>query len=140
MMRKTTIRNAFATAGAYYISLWVAPAVVMAFTPITNRVIFTGAFEAAVVMPLLTGFPMALVAAAAGAVTAWLVESRRAVRWAFLPATLYAVFSLVGHHWATPPQPADRVAQLLQAILPAAACLLGAALVERRLYDREDHR
>jgi len=58
------------------------------------------------------------------------------MRWSLLPATLYAVFSLVGHHWVTPPQTADRVAQLLEAILLAAACLLGAALVERRKRTR----
>ena len=103
----------------------------MAFAPITNRLTFTGEFEAAVVMPLVMGFPMALVAGAAGAVTEWLVESRHPLRWAFLPATLYAVVGLVGHHWVRPPQAADRVAEVLEAALPALTCLVGAMLAER---------
>ena len=103
----------------------------MAFAPITNRLTFTGEFEAAVVMPLVMGFPMALVTGAAGAVTEWLVESRHPLRWAFLPATLYAVVGLVGHHWVRPPQAADRVAEVLEAALRALTCLVGAVLAER---------
>ena len=131
-MQKTTIRNTFVSAGAYYISMWIASSIVMTFAPITNGLTFSGEFGAAVMMPRVRGIPMALVAAATGAVTGWLVESRHAVRWAVLPAALYATFSLLGHHWVRPPQAADRVAQLLEAVLPALACLLGAALVERR--------
>jgi hypothetical protein len=142
-MRKTTVRNAFAAAGTYYVfAMWVAPVVLMAFAPITNRLFFTGAFAIAVVMPLVTGLPMALVAGATGAATGLVVDSRHGLRWAFLPATLYAVSSLVGYHWVRPPQFGDRVAQVLQAAEPAVACLLGAALVEmgKRMQPRARER
>jgi len=64
----------------------------IAFGKLTQGHIYTGDFSAAFVMPLVTNLPKAIVAAAAGAVLAWLVESERpVVSWAIFPALLYGV-------------------------------------------------
>jgi hypothetical protein len=131
-MRKTLARNVLVSGGAYYASLWVIPPVTMAFAPITNGVPFLDGFETAVLMPLVLGIPSALVAAGAGALTAWLVESVHAWRWAVLPAVLYAVFTFNGNHWLVPPKIDQRVGQAIQALLPAVACVLAAIFVQRR--------
>lgn len=131
-MRKTLIRNGLISGGAFYASLWVVPPVTMAFAPITNGLTFLDGVETALIMPLVLGIPLALVAAAAGASTTWLVESNQALRWAVLTAVPYAVFSFLGHHWLVPPRLDQRIGQVVQALLPAVACVLGAIFVERR--------
>jgi hypothetical protein len=133
-MRKKAIRNILLSAGAYYVSSWFETAVVLAFAPITNRLRFTGDFEATVVMPIALGIPSALVMAITGAATAWVVESERPTLWALLPAVAYGISSAVAPHWVRPPETtADRVFPVLQALFPAVACIAGAATLRTRL-------
>jgi hypothetical protein len=82
-MRKETIRNLLIIAGAYYLSVWLEMAAVLAVAPITNRLTFTGEFEGVLVMPIVLGIPSAIVMAIMGAAAAWAVESVRPMLWHF---------------------------------------------------------
>lgn len=100
-----------------------------AYWNLTNHIHYFGDFQAAVVMPLVTVLPEAVVAVGVGASVAWLVESKRPLVWAIWPSVLYAVFS---QHWARPPMLVDRIAQVIGAAFLAVACLFGAIIAIRR--------
>jgi hypothetical protein len=106
-MEKTQLRNIAASAGAYYFSLWVTPLLAWGFWKLLSRPAhpYRGDFEEKILMPLLIHLPAALVAVAVGALVVWLVESQTPVRWAALPAALFAYFGYTGHHWAIQPSP-----------------------------------
>ena len=82
-------------------------------------------------MPFVTAGLHALVAFAAGAIAAWLVDSERPLRWAILLAALYVFFGAFGYQWAQQPSFRDRSAQLLGPVIMGISCLLGAAFVLR---------
>jgi hypothetical protein len=124
-------RNLLIGAGAYYLSRWLGLPLAFAFGRLTQGFIYRGDFNTAVVGPLVMHLPWALVAPAAGATVVLLVESERPVRWAILPALLYALLSFLGYHWARPPVTLDRVAQTVGALFPALACLVGAMVAAR---------
>jgi ABC-type amino acid transport system permease subunit len=124
-------KNLLLGAGAYYIAAWLSMPLAIAFGKLTQGHIYTGDFSAAFVMPLVTNLPKAIVAAAAGAVLAWLIESERPVVWAIFPALLYGVLGFLGYRWARPPAVVDRVKQTIGALFPALACVVGALVAER---------
>jgi hypothetical protein len=122
-----TIRNILLTAGAYYLSIWAEAPAVIAFAAITNRLTYTGDFEAAVLMPIVMGIPSAVVMALTGAGTTWAVSSRRPVLWSLLPALAYATSSAFAPHWSRSPETtADHVRLAVRALFPAVACVAGA--------------
>lgn len=122
-------KNLLIGAGAYYISGWVGIPLAFGFGKLTQGLTYTGDFNGNVVMPLVGHLPRAIVAAAAGAAVAWLVESDRPVIWGFFPALLYGLLGFLGYHWARPPVFLDRIAQSIGALFPAFACVVGALIV-----------
>ncbi len=131
-MRKSAVRNLLVGAGALLLSLWVEGPALLAFSPISNRLVFTGPFEGIVLMPIVLALPSALVLAAAGALVAWLVESPRPALWALFPAVAYGVLSALSPSWVREPVTAsDRVHLLLREWFPAVACIAGAVLSAR---------
>jgi hypothetical protein len=131
-MIEVTARNLLIGGGAYYLSWWLAYPLALGYGKLTERIIYRGDFAGAVVMPLVTGLPYAVVAVGVGASVAWLVESEQPLRWAMFPAALYAFFAFFGHHWASPPRSIDREAQVIGALFLAVACLAGAMVAARR--------
>jgi hypothetical protein len=137
-MRKETIRNLLIIAGAYYLSVWLEMAAVLAVAPITNRLTFTGEFEGVLVMPIVLGIPSAIVMAIMGAAAAWAVESVRPMLWALLLGLAYGISSALAPHWARAPETAaDRVFLALRVLFPAIACIAGAATLGARLRHSE---
>jgi len=130
-MVKDKIRNLLVGYGVYYASWWVAYPLAFAFGKLTERIIYRGEFAGAVVMPLVTTFPYALVAFGVGASVAWLVDSERPLRWAIFPAGLYIFYGTIGYHWARQPVLLDRIAQVIDATFMGIACLGGAWIAVR---------
>jgi hypothetical protein len=126
------VRNLLVGAGAYYLSWWVSPLLEIGFGKLTNGITYTGDFSSGVVMPIVTGLPVALVAAVVGASVVWIVESETPFRWSIFPAALYAFFGYTGYHWARPPVFIDRLTQAVTALFLALACLGGGILAVKR--------
>jgi hypothetical protein len=131
MMARDKVKNLVVGYGVYYVSWWVAYPLAFAYGKLTERIIYRGEFAGAVVMPLVTTVPYALVAVGVGACVAWLVESERPIRWAIFPAALYVFFGTIGYHWARRPILLDRVAQVVDAMFLAIACIGGAMIAVR---------
>ena len=132
LIKPKIITNLLVGYGAYSISWWVAYPLAFAYGKLTTGIIYPGEFGSAVLLPLVTTLPYALVAVGVGACVAWLVDSERPIRWAILPAALYVYYGLVSYHWARQPMVLDRVAQVIDATFMGIACLGGAMIVARR--------
>jgi len=131
-----TLRNLFLSGGAYYLSWWLAYPLAFAYSKATGWIIYHGNFAAAVVMPLVTSLPYALVAAMVGACVALLVESKRRLQWAAFPAALYAYYGYVGHHWFGTQTIPSQVGPAIGALLPAISCMVGAVVALRYWLTR----
>jgi hypothetical protein len=131
-MIEVKARNLLIGGGAYYLSWWIASPLAFGYGKLTERIIYRGAFASAVVLPLVTHLPVALVAAGVGASVAKLVESDRPLRWVMFPAALYAFFEYLGYGWARAPMPLDRMAQVIGALFPAVTCIVGGLIAARR--------
>ena len=107
---RLTIRDLLVGYGAYYASWWVSYPLAYFYGKLTHGIIYRGEFAGAVLMPLVTTVPYALVAFGVGAFVAWVVDSEKPLRWAIFPAALYAFFGTIGCHWARQPLFLDRVA------------------------------
>jgi hypothetical protein len=138
MMVRDKVKNLVVGYGVYYVSWWVAYPLAFAYGKLTERIIYRGEFAGAVVMPLVTTVPYALVAVGVGACVAWLVESERPIRWAIFPAALYVFFGTIGYHWARRPILLDRVAQVVDAMFLGIACI-GGAMIAVRWRDASQH-
>ena len=65
--KAVTVKNLLICAGLYYLSRWVAFPLALGFGKMTQgKITYIGAFEGAVVMPLVLHVPIALVAAGVG--------------------------------------------------------------------------
>lgn len=128
----TISRNLLIGAGAYYIAEWLTVPLAIIFGMLTRRIVYTGDFESAVVVPLVTYFPKAVVAFVAGVVVVRLVQSDRPIAWVVFPALLYAVLGFFGYHWGRPLQLLDRVQQTVSALFPACTCAFGAIIADRQ--------
>ena len=131
-MVRDKVRNLVVGYGVYYVSWWVAYPLAFAYGKLTDRIIYRGEFASAVVMPLVTTLPYALVALGVGACVAWLVDSERPLRWAIFPTALYVFYGTIGYHWARQPILLDRVAQVVDAMFMGIACFGGAMIAVRR--------
>jgi hypothetical protein len=129
---RSATRNLVVGYGVYYLSWWVAYPLAFAYGKLTERIIYRGEFAGAVVMPLVTTIPYALVAFGVGVCVAWLVDSGRPLRWAIFPAALYIYFGMIGYRWVRQPMPLDRVAQIIEAAFMGIACLGGAMIAVRQ--------
>ena len=127
-----TAKNLLIGAGAYYLSFWLTMPLALGFGELTEGLSYHGDFKGAVVMPLVSHLPKAIVAAVAGATVVCLVESDRPLRWALFPTLLYGLLGFLGYHWSRPPLIMGRVAQTVGALFPALACIIGALVAERR--------
>jgi len=136
-MGKTQLRNIAVSAGAYYFSVWLTPLLAWGFWTLLSQPAhpYRGDFAEKIVMPLVIHLPAALVAVGVGALVVWLVESQTPVRWAVLPAALFALFSYTGHHWAIQPSPMDRIGQVIGALFPALTCIGGAIVTSRKFRN-----
>jgi hypothetical protein len=127
-----TVRNLLVGGGAYYLSWWVANPLYFGFGKLTQGIIYPGNFAGAVLLPIVTSLPVALIAAFVGASVVWLVDSETPLRWAAFPVVLYAYFAFRGFHWATLPMFIDRVEQAVTTLFLALSCLCGAILADRK--------
>lgn len=128
-----TIRNLLVGAGAYYLSWWVAYPAEFGFGKLTQGAIYPGNFfGGAVLLPIVTSFPVALIAAAVGASVVRLVDSETPLRWAVFPAALYTFYAYRGFRWGTPPMLIDRVVQAVTVFFLALSCLCGAIVAVRK--------
>jgi len=74
-MVKSILRNLLVGYGVYQLSWWVAYPLVLAYGKLTKGIIYRGDFAGAVVMPLVTTAPYALVAVGVGGcVACWLIQ------------------------------------------------------------------
>jgi hypothetical protein len=127
-----TVRNLLVGAGAYYLSWWVAYPLEFGFGKLTQGIIYPGNFAGAVLLPIVTSLPVALIAAFVGGSVVWLVDSETPLRWAAFPAVLYAFYAYRGFHWARPPMLIDRVEQAVTTFFLALSCLCGAIVAVRK--------
>jgi hypothetical protein len=79
-MFKAQVRNIVVSAGAFYLSWWVAPPLALGFGKLTRHISYMGDFGTAVEMPLVLNLPYAVVAVGVGACVAWLLVTD-SVRW-----------------------------------------------------------
>jgi hypothetical protein len=131
-----TVRNMLVGAGAYYLSWWVAYPLEFGFGKLTRGITYPGFFAGAVLLPIVTSLPVALIAAFVGASVIWLVDSETPLRWAALPAALYALYAYRGYHWGRPPVFTDRVSQVAGSLFLALSCLAGAMIAARKGPNR----
>ena len=61
--KEVAVRNLLVGAGAYYLSWWVAYPLEFGFGKLTEGITYTGNFAGAVLMPIVTSLPVALIAA-----------------------------------------------------------------------------
>lgn len=119
--------GAFALAGLFHLPL------VWLWSAVSNRASFTVGIETMLLMPLVMGLPEILVACGAGAAVAATAESRYPSRWSLIPAGLSVLQRVFARRWwAQPPGLEDQVAVVIEAAVPAVACVLTATLLERR--------
>jgi hypothetical protein len=144
-MTVSTFRNLLISGGAYYLSWWVAYPFGFVYGKATGWIVYNGDFGAAIVMPLITSLPYALVAAGVGASVALLVESKRPLQWVVLAAALYAYYAYFGQRWNYSPtitQPIalgtighlillNRIGQVMNILFPATTCIVGAVAALR---------
>ena len=135
-----TVRNLLVGGGAYYLSWWIAYPLEFGFGKLTQGVIYPGNFAGAVLSPIVTSLPVALIAAFVGASIVWLVDSETPLRWAAFRALLYAFYAYRGHHWARPPMLIDRVEQAVTTCFLALSCLCGAIVADRKRATLALHR
>ena len=131
-MTKPSVKNALIGIGAYYLSIVVPAYLALPYGKLTSNIIYSGSFEAGVLLPLVTYLPKALCAYGAGTLVVWLVESEHPILWAFVPTALYLIFP-PRYHWARPLGFVDREMQVAAIIYPTIACILGAAVGQRLL-------
>ena len=134
-MIKSRVTNLLICAGAFYIANWIVVPLQPPYGKLTNGIIYSGNFAGGVLLPFVLYFPKALCAFGFGAIVFWLVESKYPIRWAIFPATLYFIFGLQ-YHWARPPVLIDRELQVIGALFPAVACVIGAHIVRWQIARR----
>lgn len=118
--------------GAYYVGQCAVLLFTVLVSPLTNQMSFEEGLPAIVSMPLALSLPSALAAYGVGYVVARTVESPSPTAWATLPAALFLVLGISPSRWAAMSSIGDRVSQIIEAAVPALACILAAQLVERR--------
>ncbi len=127
-MNKQTARNALVVFGLWTLSRVIASVVKVLFMVANNRVTFTGD-AGSVTMWLWRGFPDELIAALSAITLVWVIETRKPLGWLGALAALYLygggvdAWRLLRHGWRIPPRTPDYIGILIQAIIPALACL-----------------
>jgi len=109
------------------------PIAVMTLSPLTDRATYQRGLQATLQVPLVSRLPHAVVAAAAGVVIAYTVESAHRSSWALIPALLYAMDLWAGYQWIQTPSSMMRAEQVIGSVIPAVVCVIAAALTEKHL-------
>jgi hypothetical protein len=128
-MSKPTARNALVVIGMWTLSRIIASLLTALIVVIHNRITFTGDVGN-VMMWLWEGFPDDLVAVLAAITLVWVIETRKPAAWVGGLATLYLyggslqAWRILRHGWHVPPRTSDNIGILMQAIIPALACLV----------------
>jgi len=136
-MTKSTAKNAFAIIGIWTFSRVIALLFQAVISLIYNRMTFTGN-AGTVMMWLWEGFPDDLVAALAAITLVWVIETRKPSAWVGCLAALYLyggglhAWRILRHRWSVSPQTPDYIGILIQAIIPALACLVAGVWWTRR--------
>jgi hypothetical protein len=125
-------RNILIAGGAYYLSWWVANPLIFVYAKLTEGIIYHGGFERSVGLPIVSQLPVAIAAAFVGACVVVLVDSEHRIYWALFPSGLYTLFDYLGHNWTGTPTGLDRLAQGIEAVIPAVACFVGGLVADRR--------
>ncbi len=134
---KVSIRNSLSNiligGGAYYLSWWIEEPLAFVYGKLVfGHVTYRGGFASRVVLPIVLHVPPAIAAAVVGACVVILVDSKRPLYWTILPAGLYAWFGSLGYSSFGSTVASDRLPQVIGALFPAVACLIGALLAVRR--------
>jgi hypothetical protein len=133
-MGVTALKNTLLACGAYYVAMWLYGPLVWLWSFVSNRLTFTGGIETIVLMPIVMGVPEMLVACGAGVAVVATVDAKHPSRWALLPAGLFLMqHAFARRWWARSPTFEDQVAIVVEAALPAVACILAATVLESRV-------
>jgi hypothetical protein len=128
-MSKPTARNALVVIGMWTFSRVIASLLEALIVVIHNRMTFTGD-SGTVMMWLWEGVPDDLVAALAVMTLVWVIETRKPLACVGGLAALYLyggslqAWRILRHGWHVPPRTSDYIGILMQAIIPALACLV----------------
>lgn len=140
-MNRATSKNVLLVIGVWTLSGVVAFAIRILFTPISNRLTWTG--EAGnVAMWISMALPEVLVSAVAPIACLWVLETRKPLAWVGGLAALYLydgslhAWRLLTHGWRIPPGTSDHVGILAGAVVPALACLAVGVWWTRRFVVR----
>ena len=128
-MSKPTARDALAVVGMWTFSRIIASLLTALIVVIHNRMTFTGDVGT-VMMWLSEGLADDIVAVLAAITLVWVIEMRKPAAWVGGLATLYLysgglnAWRILKHGWHVPPRTPDYIGILIQAIIPALACLI----------------
>ncbi len=128
-MSKPTARDALVVVGMWTFSRIIASLLKALIVVIHNRMTFTGDVGT-VMMWLWEGLADDIVAALAAVALLWVIETRKPAAWVGGLATLYLysgglnAWRILKHGWHVPPRTPDYIGILIQAIIPALACLI----------------
>src|SRR6266853_2300321 len=128
-MSKPTARDALIVIGMSTFSRIIASLLTALIVVIHNRMTFTGDVGT-VMMWLWEGLADDIVAALAAITLVWVIETRKPAAWVGGLATLYLysgglnAWRILKHGWHVPPRTPDYIGILIQAIIPALACLI----------------
>ncbi len=128
-MSKPTARDALVVIGMWTLSRIIASLLTALIVVIHNRMTFTGDVGT-VMMWLWEGLADDIVAALAAITLVWVIETRKPAAWVGGLATLYLysgglnAWRILKHGWHVPPRTPDYIGILIQAIIPALACLI----------------
>jgi hypothetical protein len=128
-MSKSTARDALVVVGMWTFSRIIASLLKALIVVIHNRMTFTGDVGT-VMMWLWEGLADDIVAALAAVALVWVIETRKPAAWVGGLATLYLysgglnAWRILKHGWHVPPRTPDYIGILIQAIIPALACLI----------------
>jgi len=128
-MSKPTIRNVLVIIGMWTISRVIASLLEGFIIVIHNTTTFTGD-AGTVMMWLWERLPEDLVAVFAAIALVWVIETKKPLAWVGGLAALYLyggslqAWRILRHGWHVPPRTSDYVGILMQASIPAVACLV----------------
>jgi hypothetical protein len=132
-----TARNVTICAGVYYLATWISPWPHHAWTVLTEGILYSGFVGGVLVLPIVSTFPIAIIAALIGFGVTYLVTSPHPDRWALLPALLLGGQYFRGHHWAVEPGMMERGGQAVGSVFWAASCIIGGQVAVRVRGRRE---
>lgn len=125
----TALRNTLITAGAFYLSIWIALPLEFLIGKLNSRIIYDNTILAAVAMGVMLALGRACAAVFAGMFVTLTILGRKPERWSYLLAILYlSAVAQSRSHWHRPPEAWDIVSEAVRIVVPPIACLAAAFL------------